>query len=357
MIRGCIGKCIGAYRPDRRAINENILDVIGCIRGDRKGNIRTGDNIEEVQAKSYGNPLPTTTNDDTETGQLSLPAARIFETQLEFIKASPSPTLNSFDFTSAMAVVEDDQPIILSLDEAGPGLARAYNYEEGLVETPNSKKLIDGDADTQWTSLSASNLTPVTVMVVFVTPSGGADSRDLNAVILRDTNIKGLKLYVAGTTLFEGEITEDDVIIPFPPIATAAIQLEARTTKIPDQNKKIGEIYCGQMLLALPNFESYAPQRELFEAGSLRTLGGKLIAWRGRNKYASKWRITLADTDSKDATELIFRENPLITFWPEPKARPRELFDVGWKAETLPFSYSSVFKNAGHTIEAEMEEI
>ena len=319
--------------------------------------IRAGETLDEVQAKSFGNPISTTTDGNKETGQLSLPSAYIYETQLEFIKASPGPTLNSFDFTSTMAIVEDDQPILLSLDEAGPGLALAYSYEEGLTETPNSKKLIDGDTDTQWTSLSASDATPVTVMVVFVTPTGGADTRTLNAVILRNTNLKGLKLYVGGTTLFEGEIMEDDVIIPFAPIATPAIQLEARTTKIPNQNKKIGEIYCGQILLALPGFDAYTPQRDLLSTGTMRTIGGKLISYRGSNKYSSRWIIKLAEAQDKDSIERLFRQNPLITFWPEPKNRPRDLFDVAWKMETLPYAYTDVFKPAGHTIEAEVTEI
>jgi hypothetical protein len=174
---------------------------------------------------------------------------------------------------------------------------------------------------------------------------------------MRNANIKGLRVYSGSTTLFDGEILDDDVIIPFNALSTPVIQLEVKTTKTANQNKKIGELYCGQILLALPNFESYSPQRELFESGSFRTLGGKLIAYRGKNKYASRWRLTLADPASKDAVELLFRQNPLVTFWPEPNARPRELFDVGWKIEALPYAYTDVFKPAGHTIEAEVTEI
>jgi hypothetical protein len=133
--------------------------------------------------------------------------------------------------------------------------------------------------------------------------------------------------------------------------------LEVRSTKIPNQNKKIGEFYCGQILIMLPNFDSYSPQRELFESGSFRTLGGKLIAFRGKNKYAGKWRIMLIDATTKDEIERIFKQNSLVTFWPEPKARPRDLFDVAWKIDALPFAYSDVFKNAGHTIEAEVTGI
>jgi len=319
--------------------------------------IRAGNSLEEVQVQDFGAPIATTTNGSRETGQLALPPATIFETQFEFIKASPGPTLNSFDFTSAMAAVEEDQPIILSLDEAGPGLAMATSSEEGLSETANTRKLIDGDVDSQWASLNASDSTPVTLQVTFLGPGGGNELRNVNCIILRNTNIKGLRVYAGVTTLFDGELLDDDVIIPFNALSTPVIQLEARTTKTANQNKKIGELYCGQLLIALPNFDSYTPQRELFESGNFRTLGGKLIAYRGKNKYAAKWRVDLTDSSAKDAVELIFKQNPLITFLPEPKARPRDLFDVGWMIDNLPFAYSDVFKSAGYSIEAEVTEI
>ncbi|HOX24034.1 MAG TPA: hypothetical protein PLL10_11250, partial [Elusimicrobiales bacterium] len=87
------------------------------------------------------------------------------------------------------------------------------------------------------------------------------------------------------------------------------------------------------------------------------TIGGKLISYRGSNKYSSRWSIKLAEAQEKDVIERLFRQNPLITFWPEPKNRPRDLFDVAWKMETLPYAYTDVFKPAGHTIEAEVAEI
>ena len=107
----------------------------------------------------------------------------------------------------------------------------------------------------------------------------------------------------------------------------------------------------------MPNFYAYEPRRELLESGSLRTLGGKLVAFRGSDKYASRWTVRLVGQPSKDEVERIFRQNPLVTFWPEPKARPRHLFDVGWRIEALPFAYSDVFKDAGHTLDGEVTEI
>lgn len=322
--------------------------------------IRTADTLDALQAAIFSEPMVKSVDGNVETGYLNLPAGLFFDIKLEFIKGSPSPLLNSFDFTTIPQAVDNDQPIILSPDEAGPGLVMATSSEEGTNETENTKKLIDNDANTQWLSLNDSDSTSVTLSIKFLTPSGGTDIRTINAVILRNTNIKALRVYAylgGEPNLFDGEILHDDVIIPFSPLQTAGIKIEAKTTKIPNQNKKIGEIYCGQILVVLPNFDSYEPQRELIESGNIRMLGGKLVAYRGKNKYTSRWKIILVDSDVKDVVEQIFKQNPLVTFWPEPKSKPRDLFDIGWKMESLPFAYSDVLKTAGYTIEAEMTEI
>ena len=317
--------------------------------------IRSADTLADLQAAVFGNPIQGTAVGNVETGVINLPAALYFDVKLEFIKASPGPTLNSFNFTVAQQAVEDDLPIILSLDEAGPGLVRATSSEES-GETTNTRKLVDGDADTQWSSLSASDSTPVTIELNFYGSSGGLESRTFNALIIRNTNIKTLRI-LSGAVLFDGEIGEDDVIIPFSQLTTPTVQIQALTTKTANQNKKIGEVYVGRVIVALPNFDSYDPRRELVESGSLRTLGGKLVTYRGKDKYASRWRVLLVDNAIKDIVETIFKQNPYVTFWPEPKARPRDLFDVGWKPEFLPFTYTDMVKTSGYTIEADVEEI
>ena len=319
--------------------------------------IRSADTLEALASATFSAAIPATTAGSVETGQVELPAALFFDVKLEFIKASPGPTLNSFDFTVAQEAVEEDQPIILSVDEAGPGLVSAISSEEGLSETANTRKLVDGDPESQWVSLGASDGSPVTLQLTFLAPSGGNELRNVNCLILRNTNLKALRVHIGVTTLFDGEIIEDDVLIPFSLFATPLIQIEAKMTKVPNQNKRIGEVYAGQLLLALPNFDAYDPRRRLFEAGSMRTLGGKLVAFRGKDKYASRWTVRLVDQAAKDEAERIFAKNPLVTFWPEPRFRPRALFDVGWKLEEIPFPYTDVLKPAGHTLEAEMEEI
>jgi hypothetical protein len=345
------------YPIKTNVTNYTMNRVLPAVGSKININVRSGNTIDEVQAASYSPATTGTVTGNIETGYVNVAPGSIFDIKLDFIKASPSPLLYSFDFTTSPQAVDDDLPIILSVDEAGPGLAMVTSSEEGLSETANTKKLMDGDTNAQWTSMNASDTTSSTLQVSFLTAAGGGDVRTFNAVILRNTNIKALRVYAGTTTYFDGEILDDDVIIPFPTVTMPVIQLEAKTTKVPNQNKKIGELYCGQILIALPSFSSYTPQRELFESGNLRTLGGKLIAYRGKNKFGGKWRVIFLDSATKDAVELIFKQNPLVTFWPEPKARPRDLFDVCWKVETLPFAYSDVFKNAGYTIEAEVTEI
>jgi hypothetical protein len=319
--------------------------------------IRSAETLATLPAAAFGDAIQGTAVGNVETGQVDLPAALFFDVKLEFIKASPGPSLNSFDFTVAQEAVEEDQPIILSVDEAGPGLVSVISSEEGSSETANTRKVVDGDAAAQWASLNASDTSPVTLQLTFLAPNGSNELRSLNCLILRNTNLKSLRVFVGGTTLFDGEIVEDDVIIPFGLLSTPLVQIEARSTKTPNQTKKIGEVYAGQILLVLPGLDGYEPRRRLFESGDLRTLGGRLVAYRGKDKYVSRWTVRLLEGAAKDELERLFRQNPLVTFWPEPGFRPRDLFDVGWKLEELPFAYTDVLKPAGHTLEAEMEEI
>jgi len=319
--------------------------------------VRSGDTLEALQAAAFIDVPAGIAYGNIETGNVNIPPGLFFDIKLQFVKASPGPQLNSFDFVVSPVFVEDDQPMILSIDGAGPGLAMVTSSEEGLVETANTKRLMDGDVDSQWVSLNASDTTPVTLQVSFLTPQGGGGILTYNAIILRNTNIKTLRVHAGITTLFEGEIIGDDVIIPFNTVTMPVVQIEVRTTKVANQNKKIGELYCGQVLVVLPNLDTYTPQRELFESGNLRTLGGKLVAYRGKNKYTARWTTKLTDPATKDAVEKAFKQNPLVTFWPEPGSKPRELYDVGWKAETFPYAYSDVYKAAGYTIEAEVTEI
>lgn len=341
---------VTGYRMDR------ILPAPGSKINVR---VRSADTLADLQAAAFGDPAVGTAAGNIETGELIMPAALFFDVKLEFIKASPGPTLNAFDFTVAQQLVADDMPVILSVDEAGPGLVSAISSEEGggVTETANTRKLVDGDADAQWVSLGASDASSVTLQLTFLAPSGGNEGRNVNALILRNTNIKALRVRIGAATLFDGEIGEDDVIIPFPLQFTPIIQIDAKTTKTPNQNKRIGEVYAGQVLLVLPGFDGYEPRRRLFESGGMRTLGGKLVAFRGKDKYVSRWIVRLLERASKDELERLFRQNPFVTFWPEPGFRPRDLFDVGWKLEELPFAYTDVLKPAGHTLESEMEEI
>ena len=55
--------------------------------------------------------------------------------------------------------------------------------------------------------------------------------------------------------------------------------------------------------------------------------------------------------------EQVFKDNPLVSFWPEPKYRSRDLFDVGWSVETIPFAYTDLVKTVGYTMDGEMAEI
>lgn len=318
--------------------------------------VRSASTLAALQAAAFSDPMPTTVAGNIETGVVAMAADLFADVMLEFIAGS-TPTLNSFDFTSVPQAVDQDQPIILSLSGTAQGMVSAFSSEEGIQQTPNTAKLIDGDPNTLWVSQNATDGTTVSLQINFLQTNGALGSANVNAVVIRNTNVKALKVYIGTTVLFQGEISDPDVLIAFPLYLTPVIQIDVTTTQTPNQQKQIGDVYCGQILVVLPNFDSYEPQRLLIESGTLRTLGGKMVAFRGRDKYGSKWKTLLVRQADRDTVEAAFKQNPLITFYPEPGSSPRNLFNVGWTLASLPLSYTDRLKLAGYTIEADMEEI
>lgn len=319
--------------------------------------MRCGNALESLNNAEFKLIDPELLTNNTETGRLNLPEALYYDFKFEFIKTLQSPLLNSFGFTVIPSFVFNDEPAILSLDEAGPKLAMVTSSEEGLSETLNTRKIIDGDINTQWVSLNASDTLPVTLQITFLSSTGGNELRNINCLILRNTNIKDIRIHCGVTTLFEGELLEDNVIIPFDLISTPIIQIEAKTTRIAEQNKKIGECYCGQILAILPGFDSYQPEVKYFENGLMRTIGGKLLSYRGSSKYQSKWKVITLDKELTEKLKDIFKNEPFVTFWAEPRTKPAELFDVSWNMSAFAYIYSSQFKGAGYDIEVEMTEL
>jgi hypothetical protein len=318
--------------------------------------IRSADTLEALAVAAFGDAAQGTAVGNIETGQIDLSAALFFDVKLEFIKASPGPTLNSFDFTSVVAAVIEDQPLILGLDELDTK-DTPVTSEESSAPTANTLKMADGDPETQWVSLGNAQDGQQVQVIILLGPLGTLEPKPVNTVILRNTNIKSLQVFIGNSLVFDGEIDSPDEIFIGPTETTAVVTIIARSTNPPNQNKKIGEVYIGRFLLALPGFDSYEPRRKVFEAGTLRTLGGRLVSFAGISKYGARWRTALLSGADKDVLEKAFRDNRQITFWPEPASRPREIFDVGWTKDDLPHPFTDVVKGAGHSVEAEVEEV
>ncbi|MFA5138326.1 MAG: hypothetical protein WC728_03755 [Elusimicrobiota bacterium] len=318
--------------------------------------LRAGNTVEDVQAQPWGTAAPTTAQGDIETGEVAAAAAMIFETKLEFIGGS-SPSLNGFDFTSQVAAAADDAPIVLSLDAAN-GWSYVVSSEEA-TQSANTAKAVDGDAATQWASLgNAQDGQQATLHMQFRDANGVAKTERVGSVILRNHNLRELDvLSHTDAVLFSGEVTEDDEIIVFDEVDTQGIKIRGKSTRPANQNKKIGEVYAGRILVVMPPMDEYEPVKRVFEAGDLRTLGGRLISFAGVAKYAARLRWALVEQATKDALAQVFTAIRQVTLWPEPVARPRDLFDVGWKSDDLPHPYTDKHKDAGLTIEVSVEEI
>lgn len=295
---------------------------------------------------------------------LNLPPGAYIEVELDLFSSSPRPEIQLL--TWEIEPLIDDTPLILSLDNMTPdavvsSLSTGITPSENQSTVPNIK---DGDPDTQWISTTALEGFGVSWALNIGFKKGStAFQETIDTIILRNTNFKKITITLAELnsnnpqTVFSGELLTSDAIIRFDPKLTASIIISIETSQTPNEQKKLGEIYAGLLLVALPNFTRYEPKRELVESGSIRTLGGKIVAYRGRDKYTSAWTVVQVSKDLKDLLEKTFKANALVTFWPEPKFRTRDLFDVTWNLEAIPFPYTDIFKTAGHTIEAEMAEI
>lgn len=322
--------------------------------------IRSAEDVITLATLPFSDPmLPTSIIGNIETGAVTIAPGSFIDVKLEFIRASPSPTLTAFDFTTTPRVVFEDRPMILSVDELGPGLNSIWSSEEagGVAETANTKKVADGDHTTQYTTINSTDGTSSTLQCNFLNATGGGEFRTIGAVIFRNTNVKRAIVRIGGTILFDGELTTDTEIVAFTPISTTLIHIDVISTKVANQTKKIGELYMGEILVTLPGFDEYVPARPIFEAGTFRTIGGKLISYRGKHKYKSNWAVSILDTTTKDSVEAIWATRPQVTFWPEPSARPLDLFDVGWMMAELPFPYTVKVKGTGFSINADVEEI
>jgi hypothetical protein len=313
---------------------------------------RAGNTVEEVEAAPFSDPLPLGSA-DIQSG-----SGKILETKITINRASPSPTVSGLDIDYDFDFLEEDRPIILSLNEVGRSRTALVS---GI--NPSLAPLVgDKDPDTQWESVNNTDGFLAGVVVQFLDATGFLEERIVDTLILMNTNyrnafIRLLDINQSVIKEMQPEFSGSDVLLNFEPISTAMILLSASTTNPSNQLKKLGEVYAGRLLSILPNFDRYEPKREIVDAGQLRTVGGKLIAFRGANKYASRWTITLVDSAKKDELETVFKQNALVTFYPEPKYRPRDIFDVAWKMEELPFAYTEPVKTAGHTVEGEMTEI
>jgi hypothetical protein len=294
---------------------------------------------------------------------LGVAPGAFLEVELDLFSASPGAEIVLF--TWEIEPLIDDAPMIYSLNliDANTTVG-STSVNTGVTEdqttVPNIK---DGDPNSQWISSAYQEGYSIQWVLNLGLMKNGVVYQDtIDTIILRNTNFDRIDIQLAqpGFTnpkvVFSGEIYTPDAIISFDPYLASMILITITSSQTPNDKKRLGEIYAGRFLAAMPGFDKYEPKRELLESGSLRTLGGKLIAYRGKDKYHAAWEISQVSQAAKDSLEAIFKANPLVTFLPEGKTRPRDLFNVAWGMTALEYQYSDVVKGAGFTLTGEFWE-
>lgn len=322
--------------------------------------VRSADTVEEVANAAWKETARFVPNVNGNEVTLDIPPGSFLELELQLYSGS-SPEIQFMSWEIEPLI--DDTPLILSLDAVTPD-AVVVSSAVGTGQSENQSTVSnvkDGDPDTQWESTTGLEGYGVSWSLVIGFKSGSTFfERMVDTIILRNTNFKRIAITLTELnsnnpeTVFSGELLSEDAIIRFEPKLAAQIIIAIESSQVPNELKTLGEITAGQLLVALPNFTSYEPKRELVESGTLRTLGGRVIAYRGRDKYAARWTVTQITKELKDTLVEAFKTNAIVTFWPEPKFRTRDIFNVAWEVEEIPFPYTDIFKNAGHSVEAEM---
>ncbi|MBI2069460.1 MAG: hypothetical protein HYT79_02580 [Elusimicrobia bacterium] len=326
---------------------------------------RSGDTLENLLAATFKESsrfVPSVNGNEVD---LAIAPGSFIEVELDMFSASPGPEIQFLSWEIEPLI--EDNPVIFSLDPIAPDAQAVAsgintgNTSEGQATAPLA---FDGDPTTQWESASGQEgFNVIWFYTLHLKKNGQSFEETIDTLIFLNTNIGSIQVelhrlgFSESKVIFKGEILTPDAIIRFDPFPVAIIEIQIFSSQVPNEKKRIGEILAGRLLLALPGFDKYEPKRELVESGQMRALGGKLIVFRGRDKYSSRWQATQLPQELKDQILKVFRENPLVTFWPEPKFRTRDFFDVAWRVEEIPFPYTDVVKGAGHTLESEMTEV
>ncbi|MBI4063463.1 MAG: hypothetical protein HY401_04090 [Elusimicrobia bacterium] len=326
---------------------------------------RSGDTLEELLASSFKETSRFVPNVNGNDVSLAVAPGSLIEVELVMFSASPGPEIQFLSWEIEPLI--EDNPVIFSLDpitseaQAVASGINTGNTSEGQASAPLA---FDGDPTTQWESTSGQEgFNVIWFYTLHLKKNGQPFEETIDSLIFLNTNIGSIQVelhrlgFSQSKVVFKGEILTPDAIIRFDPFPVALIEIQIFSSQVPNEKKKIGEILAGSLLLALPGFDRYEPKRELVESGQMRALGGKLIVFRGRDKYSSRWQATQLPQELKDQILKVFRENPLVTFWPEPKFMTRDFFDVAWRVEEITFPYTDVVKGAGHTLESEMTEV
>ena len=316
--------------------------------------VRSANSLEDLSNQTFldsGQFIPNVNGNELEFSNLA--PGLFIEFELSLFSQSPGPEIIFLSWEIEPFI--EDNAIILSpnqitKDALTISSSNGTGQTEDQTTVPNIK---DGDPNTQWESNTGQEGFGISWALTIAFQHGSTPfEKVIDSIILRNTNFKKITITLSEQnsnnqeTVFSGEILSENVLIRFPPKLTAGMILAIESSQFPNETKKLGEIYAGLLLVSLPCFDEYQPRQELVESGNFRTLGGKLINYRGRNKYASRWSVSQVPTEIKDQILKTYKENGLVTFWPEPSLRPDEIFDVGWQVMEIPFLIQTFSKTS-----------
>ena len=237
--------------------------------------------------------------------------------------------------------------------------------------------VFNGDREVGWTSSGETSEAGYDVYVecIFKNSAGTNITRDIDAICIRNTNIKKFRLrYSAtaagaystittivynGTSDADGLVltnADDDLYITFSELTAGKIRVEIESTIVANEEKTIGELLAMHTNYSATDNATSLNQKVIDKKGEYRLESGVLKSWFNYRKYECKLIFSLANETMMENLRDIKMNNESFCIYPEPDSRKGDIWMVRWSNDWLEL-YTVNYKGAGYTIKIEMDGV
>lgn len=231
-------------------------------------------------------------------------------------------------------------------------------------------RIYDRDTELLWASVGSSDIVVETLRSTFLC-GGSAIVRPMDTLIVLNHNLKKFKgqywngaawVDITGAAIVAE--TNAYTVFSFDSINAYGAGLYMETTRVVDAQKTVGEVWALQTLFTIPTGDGFsglgitpipsARALDMFAGGTkvhqMRWTGNRVKRFRARVDFTF-----LSDSD-KASFEAVLDE-PQLTAYLEPVAKPQEVYLVTAIPSPYSYGYSGAYKGLGHSLSCELREV